>query len=358
MYLIRRIEGPSDRVEEYAKLLEWLLAFHVGQPDMGEALVFLGTHVQRNADKFSSIDEVKWGIDICNRIKHTIPDVESPGPDQIARAVECLDRAVVEVLRYAPESVRRVVGADPTFPALGALQRRWRERVADRPGLSSGTVLLQLYLYRMLAHPTRGVGRAQVVAAIGFLLFREAPIWKHFLHPRWRSRALEALRAGAAAPSGPVVLPAGKKPLAAIRKEKDAADRVEDYARLLEWLLVAFVAETDLKQDLSTHVGANSWMFSSLPSVYFGLGVYNDLKHAVSARAPREQSEIGLAAHNLERAVVEVLPYTPWSVQRAAAVDGLLSRVRRGAILCVAIFGVLFILPIISAALRVIWSGQ
>ncbi|MCC6230488.1 MAG: hypothetical protein IT432_14840 [Phycisphaerales bacterium] len=331
--VIRSLPDPADRVEEYAKLLEWLLACHMGDPEAAEAPAYLGTHVQRHADKFISVGDVQKAVDVCNRIKHTILDTAVPDLDQIVWAANCLDGAIVEALRYVGPAVREVVDEAPSFAALEEWRRRGMENHDAERRVSGVGVILYLYIHRMVAHPTRGASRAQLLEVFGFLLF------PHSLGV-WRVRdinrlSLESSGIGFAQDDGPILLPAGKKSLDLIRRQRSAADRVEDYGKLLEWLLVTFVSAKDLRQDLSAHVETNAKFFASLPRVYFGLGVYNDLKHAVSVRAPRDPQEISRAAINLEWAVLQVLPYVPWSVQRAVAVDGMWNQVRRTVMWCV-----------------------
>jgi len=350
LYLIRGLSDPSDRVEEYAKLLEWLLACHMGNHDPIEAPVFLGTHVQRHADKFASVVDVKRAVDICNRIKHTILDGTVPDTTQVKWAAECLDEAIVEVLRHVPKTVRKVVDPTPVFPALSRWQSLGSESVGGASGVSIASVLLYLHMHRMMAHPTRGAGRAQVLGAIGFFLLPSVENPLRFL--RFDHGKLVFSRAKFANDVSPIRLPAGKKPLILIRKQRSPVDRVEDYAKVLEWLLVSFVSDPAVKQDLSEHVESNANLFGSLPRVYFGLGVYNDLKHAVSSRATRTSAEIERAALNLEWAVVEVLPYTPWSVQRAVALEGIWARIRRIALWCGVVIIALFALVGVGQLLR------
>ncbi len=129
--VIQRVADPVDRIEDFAKLLEWLLVIHVPGADEAEGLGYLGEHVQRHADKFSNIRFVNAAIGIYNDIKHAKPVKDRPPPTkvQIEGAAKNLEQAVLEILPYVPEPVRRAVVGDAwitrfwrsTRPAAGVL---------------------------------------------------------------------------------------------------------------------------------------------------------------------------------------------------------------------------------------------
>lgn len=118
--VIRRLNDPVDRIEDYAKLLEWLLVIHVSAGEPDEQLEFLGAHVQRHANKFSDIQFVNAAIGIYNDIKHAKPAKDRPPPTeaQIEGAAENLEAAILEILPYVPEPVQRAVNRDPRFGGI------------------------------------------------------------------------------------------------------------------------------------------------------------------------------------------------------------------------------------------------
>lgn len=130
--VIRRVNDPIDRIEDYAKLLEWLLVIHVSAGEPDEQLEFLGAHVQRHAHKFSNIQFVNAAIGVYNDIKHAKPAKGRPPPTeaQIEGAASNLETAVLEILPYVPDPVRRAVSRDPRF---------W--------GIPNGVILAGVFLF-------------------------------------------------------------------------------------------------------------------------------------------------------------------------------------------------------------------
>lgn len=153
-----------------------------------------------------------------------------------------------------------------------------------------------------------------------------------------------------------VVLPPGKKPLATIRRVRDAADRVEDYGKLLEWLLVGHLPPPEIDKEqpfLGDYVQHYSYKFRAIADVNFALGVYNDIKHTNTKRGrPPEPDEIERAAKHLDAAILQLLLTMPWPVQRAVFVDPyfqLAKRVGIAAVLGLAGYGFLsFIVPALA----------
>lgn len=159
-----------------------------------------------------------------------------------------------------------------------------------------------------------------------------------------------------------IVLPPGKKPLATIRRVRDAADRVEDYGKLLEWLLVSNFPPPPSEKEhvfLGDYVQHYGFKFPALSDVNFALGVYNDIKHTNTKRGrPPEPDEIERAAKHLDRAILGLLLTLPWPVQRAVFVDPyvqLAKKIGIAAIVGLAIYG---LLVIIVPALKKVPSSE
>lgn len=114
---IRRVRDAADRVEDYGKLLEWLLVTNLPKPPSDKEKPFLGEYVQHYADKFPSLFEVNRSLGILNRIKHTNPDIDPPDANEIERAAKSFDVAIMHLLLRMPWPVQRAVFVDPYVQA-------------------------------------------------------------------------------------------------------------------------------------------------------------------------------------------------------------------------------------------------
>lgn len=143
-----------------------------------------------------------------------------------------------------------------------------------------------------------------------------------------------------------VTLPPGKKPLATIRRVFDAVDRVEDYGKLLEWLLVSNFPppETGKEQEfLGDYVQHYSYKFAAISDVNFALGVYNDIKHTNTKRGrPPEAHEIERAAKHLDAAIEQLLLTLPDAIRKAVLIDPYVQQAKKAGaviVLGLAMFG-------------------